>query len=201
MGSGLIKKSKRGANVKRLSTNAQVFVAELLNDNLFNPTAAAKRAGYAAPSVAANKLMKDKRIQAILGKALRDRLERLEMSGDTLLRELSYCALRDPIDLCNEHGQIDVDDLRKIPERIRRCIDSIRINDYTDKKGNTVRTIELKLTSKLAAIELGMKHFGMLAPQQHQVTMTSINWDDLCKQGKVEDLVEAEILAIEEKGK
>jgi len=201
MGSGLIKKSKRGANAKRLSTNAQVFVAELLNDNLFNPTAAAKRAGYAAPSVAANKLMKDKRIQAILGKALRDRLERLEMNGDTLLRELAYCALRDPIDLCNENGQIDVDDLRKIPERIRRCIDSIKIKESTDDKGNVERTIELKLTSKLAAIEIAMKHHGMFAPEQHQVTMTSINWDDLCKEGKVEDVIEAETLAIEEKKK
>ncbi len=201
MGSGLIKKSKRGANVKRLSSNAQVFVAELLNDGMFNPTAAAKRAGYAHPSVSANILMKDKRVQAILGKALRERLERLEMNGDTLLRELAYCALRDPIDLCNEEGRIEVDDLRKIPERARRCIDSIRIKENTDNEGNTERTIELKFTGKLAALEIAMKHYGMFAPEQHNVNLTNLNWDDLFKEGKVVDVVEAEILAIEEKKK
>ena len=154
-----------------------------------------------APSVAANKLMKDKRIQAILGKVLRERLERLEMSGDTLLRELAYCALRDPIDLCDENGHLDIDDMRNIPERMRRCIEQIKVREFTDEDGNTERTTELKLTGKLAAIEIAMKHHGMFAPQQHQVTMTSINWDDLCKEGNVKDVIEEKILAIEDAGK
>lgn len=179
MGTTLIQERQSGSRLSKLSDQQRVFVAELLADDLFSPTEAARRAGYKNPPQAANKLLKNPTVAAALGKSLRQRLERCELKSDALLRELAASVNRDPLDLCDEDGTLITDDLRKLPEHIRRCIDSIKCRQQFDKDGNVVgQTIELKLTPKLQAIELAMKHFGLLKPIEHSIKM-SVDWDRL----------------------
>lgn len=159
-----------------------MFVHALMSSAVFNPTEAARIAKYRHPKQAANKLLQDERIQSILGKAMQEREERMEVTGDRILEELDICATRDILDLCDENGHIIVDDLRKIPERLRRCIDSVKVKQAIDQDGNTFQQIELKLVPKIAALELSMKHRGMLAPKKHEVKQQfNFDWDRLAQ--------------------
>lgn len=196
MSTKLIEDRTRGADIKKLTAQQQRFVLELMNDPSFNANAAAKRAGYSNPSVAACKLLKQKNIAAILGKEQSRRNTELRLDANTLLRELAYQALRDPLDLCDENGTIIVDDLRKLPERIRRCIDSIKVKQIRDAEGNVVgQTVELKLTPKMMAIELAMKHFGLLGPQEIDVKMR-VDWDALYSPPTRPDPIESRLATI-----
>ena len=120
-------------------------------------------------------------IQAALGKALRLRLERSQLTAERVLLEIAYCALRDPIDLCDENGNI-VLNLRNIPEHARRTIDSIKQRTYTNRDGDMVTETELKLTSKMAALELAAKHFGLTNPADGNL-ITKVDWDKLLGDG------------------
>lgn len=156
------------------------FVSEYLLT--LNATDAARKAGYKQPNVASAKLMANSRIAKCIGNAQRQSLEKLELTREAMLRELAFCALRDPADLCDEHGAIITDDIRKLPERVRRCIDGIKQRITTDKDGNTTVVTELKLSPKIAAVELAMRHFAMFAPQQHELKL-GIDWERLYEDG------------------
>lgn len=178
MGTRLIKPKNRGANQKRLTSSAQMFCLEMMASRMMNSTEAAKEAGYKNPAQAANKLMKDPRVQAILGKELKRRIERTKLSADRVLEEISYCALRDPLEMCDENGRIVIDDMRKIPEAMRRCIDGIKLKRYTDAEtGDTRDEMELKLVGKMSALELAARHFGLISPQKHEVSVLPLDFD------------------------
>ena len=199
MSTTLIKSRKYGANINKLTQGQQMFCLEMLANKGMNATDAARLAGYKQPGVAANKLLKTKAIAAILGKLKRERIERLKMDGDRILKEIEYCALRDPLDLCDESGQIIVNNLADIPEHMRRCIDSLEITRYTDAEtGDTRDVIKLKLVSKLGALEMAAKHFGLLT-EKHDI-QHSIDWNPLYNSNKdILDTISEEI-ALEEKG-
>lgn len=177
-----IKSRKRGYQPDKLTAKELLFIAEMNGSANMSPTRAAKAAGYKSPSSAGQRLMDRPRVQAALGTQLQKRLDRLEMDGDRLLEELAYMALRDPIDLCDENtGEIIVDDLRKIPERMRRCIEGIETIDTYDGDGNLTRKTKIKLCSKTSAVEMAMKHFGMFEKDNSQQKDAPIfvNWDRL----------------------
>ncbi len=197
-----LKPRKNGCNLAKLPEQQLVFVNEMGADIEFNGTNAARKAGYKHPSVAACRLLGLPKIQAALGKVLRKRLERCEMDADLVLQEVAYCALRDPIDLCDEHGRICVDDLRKVPERIRRCIDSFKIKRHIDPQtGEIEDTIELKLAPKIASLELAMKHLGLLT-ERKELTLKGIDWEPLYDPGgNGQNSIEQKILDVESEGK
>lgn len=190
-----LKPTKRGTNLKKLTIKERLFVEAFPID--FNLTNAAKAAKYAYPNVMGSKLLAKPHIQRALGKILNQRISESRLEARRVLQELVYLALRDPIDLCDENGKICVDDLRKVPERIRRCIDSLKVKQTKDPEtGEVSQTIELKLTSKHAAVELAMKHLGLLAPEKIDVLQkVSLDWDKLCGRGNNRE----ERLALEDK--
>lgn len=174
---------------RKLSAKEHLFVSELLADSAFNITDAARRAGYASPGQAGTKLMKRPEIAAAIAKAINARLARNELESDRVIQELGYLALRDPLDLCDKDGYIMVNDLRRLPERIRRCIDSLEVEQRTDPETGEVRQkIKLKLASKLGAVELAMKHFGLFAAEKHEVK-GSLDWDSLLEPDRKVELV------------
>ena len=124
-----------------------------------------------------------------IGNAQRQGLEKLELTREGMLRELACCALRDVADLCDERGTIITDDIRKLPEHVRRCIDGIKQKVTTDQNGNRTITTELKLSPKIAAVELAMKHFGMLKPVEHKVRL-EVDWDHLYRDNSAESVAD-----------
>lgn len=180
MGTTLIREKKFGADMRKLTVPQQMFVMEMLADKNFDPTAAARKAGYKTPSQAANKLLKNKTVAAVLGKFQKDRVERLSLDADRVVQELHNWAYLDVADLTDESGRIIVDDVRKIPEHARRCINGIKVTQWIDKRGKPQQRIELKMVSKEAAMTLLMKHAGMLAPQKIEMKHSvGIDWSSL----------------------
>lgn len=182
MSSSLAKQTVTNKRAAKITSQQWEFIKAMQSDPAMSPSRAAKKAGYASPYKSGNALMKKPHIQAEIGKELKKRLDRLELSGDRLLEELAYMALRDPIDLCDEEtGEIIIDDLRKIPERMRRCIEGIETVDTYDSEGNMTRKTKIRLCSKTASVEMAMKHFGMFEKDNSQQSgnVVIVNWDTL----------------------
>lgn len=163
-----------------MNDRQRAFVGEYLATADLNATEAARRAGYSGASAAAAKLMKNTSVRKAIREGMRRRGERLEIKADRVLQELARIAFRDPIDLCDENGQVCLDDLREIPENARRTIEAIKTRVRTvrggesgdsDGSGQDVE-VEMRFAPKIAALELLMKHLGMFAPEKKSVHMS-----------------------------
>lgn len=135
------------------------FVREYPKD--WNATQAAIRSGY-TPSGAADaghRLLKNPKIQAKLAK----KIEKAELSGDLVLREL-HRVLTSNIAKAVDN-QNDIKNLHDMDENTQRTISSIE--KRVGKDGEV--TQKVRLWDKVRAIELGMKHFGLVdeRPQVH----------------------------------
>lgn len=192
---------QNGKSLDSLTDKMRRFTLEYRLD--YNGKAAAIRAGYPAKTAAvrASKLLKHPVIKAFLGKQERLDAEKLGLTRERILLELACLALRDPIDLCDEDGMIRIDDLRKLPSQIRRCIDGIKVKQTTDSDGNMSQMAELKLAPKTPAVELALKHFGLLMPEKHELLVSpGFDWDSLSKPPKDADVIEQCLALEEEKG-
>lgn len=158
---GSTKLCKDGVSRSRVTDRMWTFATEYVVD--LNGEEAAIRAGYSKKTarVIACNLLKHPLVSKIVGKLLRENNEQRELRREDVLRELMYMAFRDPIDFCDKNGMIRIDDLRLLPERVRRCIDGIKVRQKTDRNGDVTQTVELKLCPKTPAIDLCMKHLGM----------------------------------------
>jgi len=194
MGTQLVKSRQRGVDPSKLTDQQRMFCEELAADTNFNATEAARRVGYKNPSSTAGKLLKQRKIQAYLGKVLGDRQRRLQIQQDDVLRELAYIAMRDPIDLCDEDGYIIINNLKDIPERMRRCIDGLEVVERENPiTGEKTQQFKLKLVGKLGALELIMKHLGMLDSKGEGTGKSQpFDWDSLY--GEPENLDEPDSL-------
>lgn len=195
-----IKKEGERVNSKVMNTitiKQMDFVNYLMQDPGFDPRKAAAKAGYKSVHVMGYKLLKKRSVQEYLGTRMRERERATGITNARILQELERITLRDPIGLCDENGLIITDDLRKIPEDMRRNIDGIEVKQRLDKKTGAVvgQTIRLKLVSKATAIELSMKHRGLLAPLKVDAKVT-LDWDKLIgdDDDDADDLVERRIL-------
>jgi len=174
-------KSKLGLkniNTHKLTDKQRKFVSEYCID--YNATRAAKEAGYKNPTIMGSRLLNGKDYPKI-SKAVADiqsvNQELNKISKEQIISELSNIALRDVIDLCDENGNFVIDNFNNIPAEIRRCIDGVDIEEKEDPRtGNVTRKIKINMSKKLVAMEMLMKHMGMFAPQEHNVTH-GIDWD------------------------
>jgi Terminase small subunit len=192
------KLAAKGVNPARLTDRQRAFVAEYVTD--YNAVRAARAAGYAHPLAAGGKLVKNKLVAAAIGKIQRDNLERLQLTKETIVEKLACVVLRDPIDLCDANGQIVLNDLRKLPKRIRVCIDGIKVRSRTDNDGNISQEVELRFAPTNPAMELALRHFGMLRDrldvQESQKLV--IDYESLYrKPSESVDLVEHALLTLE----
>lgn len=163
MGSRQLQPTARGANPNRLTPNQRLFVEYLLADPMFNPTRAARAAGYKSPQGMANKLMKQKAVRAMIGKALQQRIDEVKLEAKDVLEHLATALFLDPAELFAENwdGDVVLKELDQIPVRIRRCITKLKVKARTDKKGNTTVETDIELMSKDSALQLAMKHLGI----------------------------------------
>lgn len=165
---GKVGTSLRGSDIRKCTDKERTFVLEYVID--YNATRAAKAAGYKDASAQGSRLLKRPHIKRLIGKENKLDEDQFRLTRKRVLRELAYAVLRDPIDLCDENGRIVVDDMRKLPEHIRRCIDGIKVKSWTNPEtGEITQELELKLISKGAALDMAMKHKGLFAPTEHNV--------------------------------
>ena len=140
-------------------TNKQArFVEEYLID--LNATQAAIRAGYSpntAQEIGAENLKKPM-IKAAVDAAMAERSARTGVNQDRVVRELARIAFVKIIDVANSDGTIKTD----ASDDDLACIESIKVKRSDNDTGYMFER-EVKLSSKMKALELLGKHLGMFS--------------------------------------
>lgn len=140
----------------KLTDKQQKFVDEYLID--LNATQAAIRAGYSvktADAIGCENLTKPN-IQQAIAEHMAERSRRTGVNQDRVVLELAKIAFVRMTDVVDDHGRIKGtatdDDLA--------CIESIKYKESDNEFGGSVER-EVKIGSKLKALELLGKHLGM----------------------------------------
>jgi len=168
MGSKMIKptRRKRKVDLGALTPMQRMFIEELLADEGFSTIQAAKRAGYKSPSAVAN-LLKNPEVNAALGQALQERINRCKLTATDVLNHLHTALFLDPLELfeCTPNGAYVVRSLEDIPAHIRRCITKIKQRTRIVGEDTEVY-LEVELMSKDSALVNAMKHLMLVSPDQ-----------------------------------
>lgn len=140
----------------RLTKKQQLFIQEYLID--LNATQAAIRAGYSVESareIGCENLTKPN-IQNEIAKAMAERSKRTGVNQDRIILELARLAFVNMTDIVDDKGKIKDtatdDDLS--------CIEGIKYKHSDTDSGHIVER-EVKIGSKIKALELLGKHLGM----------------------------------------
>ena len=142
---------------RKLNPKQQRFVEEYLID--LNATQAAIRAGYSPKTdtaIASENLSKPS-ISAAIACAMAERSKRTGITQDRILEELAKVAFIKLTDIVDDTGKIKAG----ATDEDRACIESIKYK-RTDTDTGYSEEREVKASSKLKAIELLMRHTGML---------------------------------------
>lgn len=141
---------------KKLTDKQKKFVEEYLID--LNATQSAIRAGY-SPKTANEqgaRLLANVSIQEAISKAMAERSRRTGINQDRIVQELARIAFVKITDVVDPDGEINTnasdDDLA--------CIESYKVEDSDSMNGSSSKR-EVKLASKIKALELLGKHVGM----------------------------------------
>lgn len=141
---------------RQLSDQRKRFVEEYLID--LNGTQAAIRAGYSVKTAQeqASRLLSNVMVQEAVSKAMAARSKRTGVNQDRVVLELAKIAFVKMTDIVDSNGRIKEgaadDDLS--------CIESIKYKESDNEFGGSVER-EVKIASKLKALELLGKHLGM----------------------------------------
>lgn len=132
------------------------FVEEYLID--LNATQAAIRAGYSVKTAdqQASRMLTNVKVQTAIAKAMAERSKRTGVNQDRIVLELAKLAFVNMTDVVDKKGEIKdtatADDLS--------CIESIKYKHSDTDSGSSVER-EVKIGSKIKALELLGKHLGM----------------------------------------
>ena len=141
----------------RMTEKQKRFVEEYLID--LNATQAAIRAGY-SPNTAeqtASRMLSFVKVQDAIEKALAERSRRTGINQDRVVQELAKIAFVKITDVVNDDCEI----LPDADEADLAAIESVKVKTIPTKNGETGIEREVKLSSKLKALELLGKHLGM----------------------------------------
>lgn len=145
-----------------MSDKQQRFVKEYVSS--LNATDAARKAGYKHPEVAGAKLLKQKPVANAVAHVTKNIARKLDLKAEDVLIQLHHVLTRTASDF------IGPDDkpipVHQMSERAQACIDGFEVDvtTYRDGDGNVtgenIKT-KIKLSSKVAAIDMAMKHKGL----------------------------------------
>lgn len=164
------------------------FILEYLID--LHPGHAAERAGYSpgGASEAGKRMLADPRIASVIEARIREREAKLEITQDMVLRELATIAFHDPQAMFDEDGAPIP--LHKMPEAVRRAIAGLERVEIFTGRGEDRKAVghvaKIKISSKLEALQLLMRHLGMLNDKV-AVTVTT-RYEDLVNAANAPEL-------------
>jgi len=96
--------------------------------------------------------LKNPRVQEALLKAKADQIQRLRVTDNSVIAQLSRFAFIDPLDLYDSRGQLKP--LKKIPYEARVCIQSIETSTQPGRRGaEPTRITKVKLNSQIDALK------------------------------------------------
>lgn len=140
----------------KLNAKRQRFVDEYLID--LNATQSAIRAGYSAKTANEQgaRLLANASVQEAISKAMAERSKRTGINQDRVVLELARLGFVKITDVVDSHGKIKED----ATEDDLACIESVKYKSSESETGSSVER-EVKIASKLKALELLGKHLGM----------------------------------------
>lgn len=141
---------------KKLTKKQQLFVDEYLID--LNATQAAIRAGYSVDSardIGCENLTKPN-IQQAIAEQMAERSKRIGVNQDRVVSELAKIAFVKITDIIDSDGKIRED----VSEDDLACIERIKYKQFDAEIGSSEER-EIRLASKLKALELLGRHLGM----------------------------------------
>lgn len=146
-----------------MTPKQEAFVNEYLVD--LNATKAAMRAGYSAKTAASQgeRLLRNVEITRALQGARKAREERTQITQDRVLQELARIAFFDIRKLYREDGSLKaINELDDDAAAVLSGVDvtSVSIGDSED--ASTIATKKAKIFDKTGALQLAMRHLGML---------------------------------------
>lgn len=169
-----------------LSKKQERFVNALVNSDEFDYKKAAVEAGY--HPLSGQRVAKLPAVRKRLKEVIEQRNRVVAISSSAILEELSHIALLDPIDLFFEKdGELHVKSLDDLTPLQRKLIDKIDVRTETRMvRGSKVVNTNVCVSSitsgvKLKALELLMKHKGMLIEKRQEEHVHTVNWADYYK--------------------
>jgi phage terminase small subunit len=140
----------------KLNEKQRRFVDEYLID--LNATQAAVRAGYSAKTadVQGSRMLGNVKVQQAIAEQMAERSKRTGINQDRVVLELAKIALVKMTDIVDDEGRIRSD----AAEDDLACIESVKYKSSESDTGSSVER-EVKVASKLKALELLGKHLGM----------------------------------------
>ena len=140
----------------KLTDKQQCFVSEYLID--LNATQAAIRAGYSVKTAneQGSQNLAKLSIQQAIAEQMAERSKRTGINQDRVVLELAKIALVKMTDIVDSQGRIKSD---ASPDDLA-CIESVKYKESESDTGSSVER-EVKIASKLKALELLGKHLGM----------------------------------------
>ena len=140
----------------KLTEKQRLFVEEYLID--MNATQAEIRAGYSAKTadVQGSRMLGNVKVQQAIAEAMAKRSKRTGVNQDRVVLELAKLAFVKMTDLVDSEGRIKTD----ATDDDLSCIESIKYKESDNEFGGSVER-EVKISSKLKALELLGKHLGM----------------------------------------
>jgi phage terminase small subunit len=144
------------AKMAKLTEKQQRFVDEYLID--LNATQAAIRAGYSVKTAneQGSQNLAKLSIQQAIAEQMAERSKRTGINQDRVVLELAKIALVKMTDIVDSQGKIKSD---ASPDDLA-CIESVKYKESESDTGSSVER-EVKIASKLKALELLGKHLGM----------------------------------------
>lgn len=148
-------------------------------------------------------------VQQHIKKAIQDRMVRIGITEDRLLRELNNLACIDPMDLKAENG--DFKSLEDIPVDVRKCIQELKYRvQYKQVDGKKVpvgHISEVKLYNKLDAVKTLLSYFKGESENRpninynqfnigNQVTSNNTTTNNIVQQIDMSDFTDIELQVI-----
>ena len=144
------------AKTTKLTEKQQRFVEEYLID--LNATQAAIRAGYSAKTAdqQGSRMLANVKVQQAVSEAMAKRSKRTGVNQDRVVLELARIAFVKMTDIVDDEGRIKQD----ANDDDLACIESVKYKSSESDTGSSEER-EVKIGSKLKALELLGKHLGM----------------------------------------
>jgi phage terminase small subunit len=141
----------------KLTDKQKRFVDEYLID--LNATQAAIRAGYSPNTAeqAASRLLSFVKVQNAIAVEMADRSKRTGVNQDRVIQELAKIAFANITNIADENAALKTD----ADEADLAAVESVKVKTIPTKSGDAGVEREIKLASKLKALELLGKHLGM----------------------------------------
>lgn len=161
----------------KLTDKQQRFVDEYLID--LNATQAAIRAGYSAKTAdqQGSRMLANVKVKQAVAEKQAQRSKRTGVNQDRVVLELAKVAFAKMTDIVDSNGKIKED---ASPDDLA-CIESIKYKESDNEYGGSVER-EVKIASKLKALELLGKHLGMWSDKFNVTVEKSEKLDDIIAQ-------------------